>query len=174
MPGAAAATPPELNIPPSKHTVDVSIINTTGHVGDIPVPMFMAPAIPGYDMIQAPCYSFLIKHSSADQSGKYGQLLFDLGVRKDWENRPKGAVDRVKASGYSVKVEKDVAQILRENGDDPAKVGGIIWSHYHWVSSSRMRKPAGRFALPQLACKHRPSHIKTATARSVAEKETRC
>ncbi|KAK3116913.1 hypothetical protein LTR53_002209 [Teratosphaeriaceae sp. CCFEE 6253] len=132
MPGVQAAAPPELNIPPSQHTVDVSIINTTGHVGNIPVHLFMNPAVPGYEYIDAPCYSFLIKHSNSDASSKYDYLLFDLGIRKDWEQGPKAVVDRVKASGYTVEVEKYVAQILRDNGDEPAKVGRIIWSHYHW------------------------------------------
>jgi len=125
---------PELNIPHSKHIVHVSIIDTTGHVGKIPVSAFMSPAIPGFEFLQAPCYSFLIKHDNPEAQSKYDHMLWDLGVRKDWENGPKVVVDRVKAGGFSIEVDKNVVDILRENGDDPEKVGGIIWSHYHWVS----------------------------------------
>ena len=131
-----AEPPPDLNIPASQHTVDVSIIDTTSHVGNIPVAAFMSPAIPGYNLIQAPCYSFLIKHKNPAKQSKYDQLLFDLGVRKDWKNGPKPVVDRAVNGGFDIRVDKDVAEILRENGDDPKKVGGIIWSHFHWVSTS--------------------------------------
>lgn len=86
----------------------------------------------GHEKLQACCYSFLIKHNSPDGTDKYDHLLFDLGIRKDFENSPKAIVDRVKHGGFDVKVEKNVADILQSNGDDPKKVGGIIWSHYHW------------------------------------------
>ncbi len=133
MPGVVAATPPDLNIPPSQHTVDVSIIDTTAVITNMPTGLFMTPAIPGFDTFQAPCYGFLIKHSNPEKPSKYDHLLFDLGVRKDWQNGPKVMVDQQKQVGYGIKVDNDVAGILRENGDDPAKVGGIIWSHYHFV-----------------------------------------
>ncbi|KAK0259033.1 hypothetical protein B0A54_01638 [Friedmanniomyces endolithicus] len=132
MPGVVAATPPDLNIPPSQHKVDVSIIDTTAVITNMPTGLFMTPAIPGFDTFQAPCYGFLIKHSNPDKPSKYDHLLFDLGVRKDWQNGPKVMVDQQKQVGYGLKVDNDVAGILRENGDDPAKVGGIIWSHYHF------------------------------------------
>ncbi|CAJ2508489.1 Uu.00g135150.m01.CDS01 [Anthostomella pinea] len=126
------APPPELNIPASKHTVDVSIIDTTGFVGNMPVHLFMNPVLPGYDKIKAVCYAFSIKHSNPEQPSKYDHLLFDLGLRKDVENAPKSIVDGAKQGGWDLKVEKNVADILQENGDGPAKVGGIIWSHYHF------------------------------------------
>ncbi|KAK3620448.1 hypothetical protein LTR56_022734 [Elasticomyces elasticus] len=132
MSTTTAAPPPEINIPASTHTVDVSIIDTTGFVVGIPAAMFMTPTMPGYDIVTAPCYSFIIKHSNPDMTSKYDHLLFDLGVRKDWENGPKSMTEQKKAVGFSVKVDKNVSEILAENGDDPAKVGGIIWSHYHF------------------------------------------
>ncbi|KAK5124175.1 hypothetical protein LTR85_001878 [Meristemomyces frigidus] len=124
--------PPELNIPHSEHTVDVSIINTTGRVSNIPVEGFMSPTIPGYELLDAPCFAFLVKHSNPDAKSKYDHLIFDLGLRKDWEHSPKTLVDRVKRSGFKVECEKNVVEILQDNGDDPQKVGGIIWSHWHW------------------------------------------
>lgn len=127
-----AQPPPDLRIPPSEHTVEVSIIDTTSFVGNIPVAAFMQPQIPGYDTVQACCYSFVIKHDNPDAPSRYDRLVFDLGVRKDWENSPATVVDQAKTLGFVVKVEKNVVDILRENGDDPEKFGGIIWSHYHW------------------------------------------
>jgi len=43
-------------------------------------------------------------------------------------------VDRAKNGGFTIKVEKNVIDILKENGEDPTNVGGIIWSHFHWVN----------------------------------------
>ncbi|KAK3675743.1 hypothetical protein LTR78_004384 [Recurvomyces mirabilis] len=124
---------PELNIPPSKHIVDVAIIDTTAHGGKLPVAAFMHPAMPGFDMLDAPCYAFLIKHSNPEKTSKDDQLIFDLGVRKDWrENGPKAIVERIDAFGAEVTVKQDVIDILREHGDDPKKIGGIIWSHHHF------------------------------------------
>ncbi|KAI7280268.1 Metallo-hydrolase/oxidoreductase [Hortaea werneckii] len=130
MPSAEPA--PQLNIPSSQHTVDVSIIDTTSHVGNIPTSAFMSPQVPGYDYVQAPCYSFLINHKNPEAPSKYDQLVFDLGVRKDWENAPAGLIQSAKEGGFTIKVDKDVATILKENGEDLNKIGGIVWSHYHF------------------------------------------
>ena len=129
-----AQNPPALNIPPSKHTVDVSIIDTTCYVGNIPAKAFMDPVMPGLECLSAPCYSMLIKHNNPEAKSKYDTLLWDLGVRKDWEKGPTSLVKRIKDGNFTVIAKKDVAQILKENGEDLNNVGGIIWSHYHWVS----------------------------------------
>lgn len=124
---------PQLNIPASQNTVEVSIIDTTSYVGDIPTAAFMQPRIPGYDYVRAPCYSFLIKHNNQDAPSKYDQLVFDLGVRKDWENAPQALLERAKQGGFTIDVKKNVADILKEGGEDLNKIGGIVWSHYHFV-----------------------------------------
>lgn len=126
-----AQQPPDLKIPESPNTVDVSIVNTTSYVGGLPIAAFMEPTVPGFDKMSAPCYGFSIKHHGQTKS-KYDTLIFDLGIRKDWENGPKGMVERAKEMGYIIKTQKDVATILRENGQDLNEVGGIIWSHYHF------------------------------------------
>ncbi|KAK6398241.1 hypothetical protein LTR65_003321 [Meristemomyces frigidus] len=119
-----AQPPPELNIPHSQHTVDVSIIDTTGYVSNLPIEAFMKPSIPGYDLMEdVPCYSFLVEHNNPEAKSKYDHLLFDLGVRKDWENGPKAVVDQVKGGGFKVEVEKNVVDILRDNEDDPQNAG---------------------------------------------------
>jgi hypothetical protein len=133
---AKPTPPPELNIPESNQTVDVSIIDTTSYVRGIPAALFMAPAMKGFDALNACCYAFLIKHNNPDKRSKYDQLVFDLGVRKDWENGPASIVNRMKEGNVTIEVEKNVVDILRENGDDPARIGGIIWSHYHFVSAT--------------------------------------
>ena len=129
---ATALPAPDLHIPHSGHTVTVSIIDTTSHV-HIPTSRFVEPPIAGHDRLVAACYGFLIKHDNGDAKSKYDSLLFDLGVRKDFGNSPKSIIESTKGVA-TVKVEKNVHDILTEHGEDPNKVGGIIWSHWHWVS----------------------------------------
>lgn len=90
--------------------------------------------MPGMELLAAPCYSFLIKHENRDAKSKYDTMLFDLGMRKDTENSPKAILEMVKTPGFSFNIEKDIIDILKDNGEDPDEVGGIIWSHWHVVS----------------------------------------
>ena len=78
--GIKPSAPPELNIPPSDSTVKVSIIDSTTRI-EIPAEVFLTPKIEGHDILKAPAYSFLIENVAKSQ-----KILFDLGVRKDWEN----------------------------------------------------------------------------------------
>lgn len=131
-----AKSAPDLKIPRSEHTVSVSIIDTTVRITGLPVAAFTQPQIDGYSTIVGGCaYAFLIKHHNSATKSKHDTLLFDLGVRKDVQNSPKVVVDQAVAAGFQMEVKKNVYDILQDEGDDPAKVGGIIWSHYHVVSS---------------------------------------
>ncbi|KAJ3170941.1 hypothetical protein HDU87_008643 [Geranomyces variabilis] len=71
-----------------------------------------------------PAFSFLVENP---RTGK--KVLFDLGVRKDWENFPPKVVARLKAAGAKISVEKNVAEIL---GDLKNEIDEIIWSHSHF------------------------------------------
>jgi len=95
-----------------------------------------------------------IEHKSSGIRNKYDKLIWDLGIRIDvsrfsscqmrplltsddlkWENSPKMHVDQIKSlPNLKVRVEKDVATILAENGERLEDIGGIIWSHWHFVS----------------------------------------
>jgi len=121
-------SPPPLNIPSSQATVKVSIVNTTAHVGNIPADLFVEPKIPeGIKTLEAPCFSFLIRHEASKQS-----FLFDLGIRKDWENGPAFVVGYIKDGNWKVNVEKNTNEVLKEHGVDPGSINSIIWSHFHW------------------------------------------
>ena len=85
--------PSLLDIPESDSVVQVSIINTTTHIAKIPATAFFQPHINGFDFISCPAFSFLIDHPLR---GKY---VFDLGVRKDWENLAAPLVNRLKERG---------------------------------------------------------------------------
>lgn len=111
---------------PHHSTVRVRIIDTTSHIGNIPAAAFMSPELPGLSKLAGPSFSFLIEHPSSRC------LLFDLGVRKDWENLSPVTTSRIKAMKFTVRVQKGVRELLEEHGIDVKKIEGIIWSHWHW------------------------------------------
>ncbi|KAI4598544.1 hypothetical protein KJ359_002955 [Pestalotiopsis sp. 9143b] len=122
------ATPaPNLNIPPSTATVDVSIIDTTGTIRGVPTWKFVEPPIKGHDWLSTPCFAFLIQHPTLKRS-----LVFDLGIKKDWQNLPPPLLERFEKSGYTVDVPKHVREILDEGGVDTKSIEAVVWSHWHF------------------------------------------
>ncbi|KAK3703815.1 hypothetical protein LTR37_014261 [Vermiconidia calcicola] len=116
---------PPLNVPESKNTVKVSCIDATCRL-EIPIGPMLQPEYTGMPSLRAPCFVFLIEHPSRKP------ILFDLAVRKDWKVLPQ--YEKWVRLKWSIKVEKDVATILKETGWDVD--GGafetIVWSHHHW------------------------------------------
>lgn len=90
--------------------------------------MILEPAIPGHDLLLCPAYSFLIEHPSGRK------ILFDLGTRKDWENFPPLVRGLLKQHDLHIEVEKNVVEILQENGVPVADgaIEAMIWSHWHY------------------------------------------
>ncbi|KAI9744096.1 MAG: hypothetical protein M1818_002248 [Claussenomyces sp. TS43310] len=119
------ASPPDLKIPSSSTTVQVRIIDTTSQINDgIRAEGFFSPVTPGFEMLHAPSYSFLIEHSSGRK------FLFDLGVRKDHENFAPRIAEML--NGCDIQVEKGVREQLEEHGIDGQDIEAIIWSHWHF------------------------------------------
>ncbi|AEO63751.1 uncharacterized protein THITE_2109342 [Thermothielavioides terrestris NRRL 8126] len=118
---------PDLGIPPSASTVDLSIINTTGTIRGVSADLFLSPPVKGYDWLAVPVVSFLIQHPRLNRS-----LLFDLGIRKDWENLSPPLLTRIKSLGWTLSVDRDVHEILQEAGVDPGNIEAIVWSHHHF------------------------------------------
>jgi glyoxylase-like metal-dependent hydrolase (beta-lactamase superfamily II) len=81
----------------------------------------------GHTWLQCPSYSFLIEHPL---SGR--KVLFDLGVRKDFENLAPAVTNWFKESETTCSVEKDITTILEEGGVKADEIESIIWSHWHW------------------------------------------
>ncbi|KAF5608286.1 n-acyl homoserine lactonase [Fusarium subglutinans] len=90
--------PPPVDIPNSPNTVEVYIIDTTSFMSGFPASTFVEPLVPGFDTINVGSYSFLIKHPGPNT--KYDTMVFDLGVRKDWEILPETFVAGIKGSGW--------------------------------------------------------------------------
>jgi len=116
---------PQLYIPESKNTVKVSCIDSTSRF-QLPITNFLQPDYVGKDALIGPSFSFLIEHPASKP------ILFDLGVRKDFEVLP--SYKRWMEMKWKIVVDRDVATILKEDGVDidGGAIKSIIWSHHHW------------------------------------------
>ncbi|KAL9114259.1 MAG: hypothetical protein Q9227_001681 [Pyrenula ochraceoflavens] len=117
---------------PTNSTVRVQIIDTTSSIDGVPCAGFFAEHIPGFDRFKGVCYAFLISHTSPDGQ-KTRRFIFDLGIRKDWENWIPKSVERIKAWEADIVIERDVVEILESEGVDVGReIEGVVWSHAHW------------------------------------------
>lgn len=118
-----------LNIPPSKSTVSVSIIDTTLN-GDLPTAPFMGPTMNGFERWYGVGYAFLVTHQ--DSAGKTRRVVFDLGLPKDWGNDFSPAVlEMGKNLDGTMIAQKYVSEILTEGGLDLGEIEALFWSHAH-------------------------------------------
>lgn len=117
-----------VTLPVGHSTVSVSIINTTTAI-NCPPTLFMEPQHEIHTDLKCPSYSFLIEHKQLNRN-----VIFDLGLRKDWKNLPPSVVGSVDNLGFSLRVDKDVRSILEDNGYDASskKIEAVIWSHAHF------------------------------------------
>lgn len=93
----------------------------------LPMTTFLQPDYAGNPYLECPAFSFLIEHPNKKP------ILFDLGVRYDWQRLP--SFEKFRENGWGVMVEKDVGRILKDHGVDVdgGAIGSIVWSHNHWV-----------------------------------------
>ncbi|KAA8644049.1 hypothetical protein EYZ11_004471 [Aspergillus tanneri] len=122
-------TPPPLHIPSSTSVVTVRVIDSTTSLFLDP-PLFWRPEIKGLDGVTVPDFCFLVSNGSR-------HILFDLGVRRDWENYAPRTVDLIRRT-TRVHVDKNVAEILdaQEQWSGPVvrskDIEAVIWSHHHF------------------------------------------
>lgn len=108
-------------IPPSKVTVNVSLINPV-NFGPADIKRFMAPPVPGLETFKtSPSLTFFLEHPS----GK--KLVWDLGIKKDYHNYSQAIVDYLPSTGYEIQVSKNVVDILEENGVKGEEIDAVIW-----------------------------------------------
>ena len=88
---------------------------------------FWEPKIKGFHGVDAPSYCFLISHGNH-------HVLFDLGIRPDWQNYAPKIAAAIKAM-TTVKPGSDVASILDSDKSGlnirSKDIEAIIWSHDH-------------------------------------------
>lgn len=99
----------------------VALINSV-NFGPAILQRFMAPPVPGLETFKSsPSLSFFIEHKSGRK------LVFDLGIRKDYENYAPSIVKYLPTTNYNIEVVRNVADILKENGVPLDEIEAVIW-----------------------------------------------
>ncbi|KAK7216367.1 hypothetical protein V2G26_004370 [Clonostachys chloroleuca] len=113
---------------PGGETVKVSVIDSTMRLSGLPVSSLLEPPIEGFDTLSPiTTWSFLVESSTGKKA------LFDLGAPKDpFNHYAPSVVEMLTESGCGIHVQANVADILEENGVQPAEINSIIWSHHHF------------------------------------------
>lgn len=112
------------DIPPGA-TACIKLIDTTSRIGNILASTFVTPAIDDFEyMSQCPAWSFLIESASGQK------VLFDLGVPVKWEEMAPRITEPLKARGWEITVEKEVPEIVGEQGIRTTDINAVIW---RWV-----------------------------------------
>ncbi|KAL8919221.1 MAG: hypothetical protein Q9208_006882 [Pyrenodesmia sp. 3 TL-2023] len=118
---------PSFQFPPSSATVTVRVIDSTTRL-QINPDIFWRPKIEGLNLFEAPVFCFLISHGDE-------HILFDLGVRRDWENYAPSTVKLIKAT-TTVQTQKNISEILDSStsglGIKSTDISAVIWSHHHF------------------------------------------
>jgi hypothetical protein len=114
-------TTAQVQLPAGEVTVSVSLINPV-NFGPAILSRFMAPPVPGLETFKtSPSHSFLLEHPSGRR------LVFDLGIRKDYENYAPKIASYIPTTKYNIEVEKNVVDILQEGGVPAESIEAVIW-----------------------------------------------
>ena len=114
-----------LEVPPSDSCCELSIINTTCDIV-CPTTSAVEPKIPGYDWLNLPTFSFYMKNKNTGR-----QILFDLGMRKDWQNAVPRIRDTVSVAVNGLYIKQNVEEILVQGQVDLNKIDAFVMSHWH-------------------------------------------
>lgn len=114
-----------VHLPAARTTVSVHLIDTTTWL-KVPLEPLLGPHIEGHEFLECPSHCFLIEHPGGSK------LLFDLGTRKDWKNFSPALLQAVGDNDWELFVDKNVQDILGENGFDLETLEAVIWSHWHY------------------------------------------
>ncbi|KAF9468588.1 Metallo-hydrolase/oxidoreductase [Collybia nuda] len=92
----------------------------------LPLAMFVTNVTDPSAVIMAPSLSFLVQHSLNQK-----KFVFDLGIRKDWENCPPKVVEMVKLVS-EIHIYQDVTDSLIKGGISPLDITTVCLSHCHF------------------------------------------
>lgn len=109
-------------VPPGGETIKVSLICAV-NFGPAKLHRFLSPLVPGVGTHKtfSPSLTFLLEHPSGRK------LVWDLGIRKDYQNYAPKIANYIPTTEYTINVEKNVADILEENGVKREEVEAVIW-----------------------------------------------
>ncbi|KIP02534.1 hypothetical protein PHLGIDRAFT_290838 [Phlebiopsis gigantea 11061_1 CR5-6] len=93
---------------------------------EIPLEWVIDTAQPG-ERSELPALSFVLRRPGIDEL-----FLFDLGIRKNWEQITPGYAERAKKLTFRISVPQDAVEALARGGTRPADVGTICISHAHF------------------------------------------
>lgn len=89
----------------------------------LPLALFTNPIKVGdYEFLEGADFSFLIENPRTNQ-----RVIFDMGVRKDWENYAPALTGMIKAIGGAIDIKKNVVEIIQEHGVSPSSINSLIW-----------------------------------------------
>ncbi|KAF6819028.1 metallo-beta-lactamase superfamily protein [Colletotrichum musicola] len=113
-------------LPEGQQTISVKLINPV-NFGPAILKRFMAPDVPGLETFKtSPSLCFLLEHPSGRK------LVWDLGIRKDYNNYAPSITSYLPTTNYNIEVTKSVVDILEESQVGREEVEAVIWSHWHW------------------------------------------
>lgn len=117
----------KITLPKSLTAVTVKLINPV-HFGPAIISSFLSPPVDRVETLAdlQPSFSFLIEHPSGRN------LVFDLGLRKDFENYSPAIRDHLLRIFPQIETSRHVAEILAEGGVKGSDIEAVIWSHGHW------------------------------------------
>lgn len=112
---------PSIKIPPGELAVTVKMINPV-NFGPAIIKRFMEPTVPGVEKKRpSPVLTFLLEHPSGHK------MVFDLGIRKDWQNYAPKISNYIPSTNYDIHVKENVADILESNGIKRDEINAVIW-----------------------------------------------
>lgn len=125
---------PPFDIPKGQQVVTVKLINAV-IAGPAILSRFMTPPVPGLETFPTfPSFSFLLEHSSGRK------LVWDLGIRKDYQNYAPAIANYIPTTNYDLRVTKNVIDILGESGIEGKEIEAVIWRYVktfsllpHWA-----------------------------------------
>lgn len=127
-----------LNIPSSDSIVRLRAIDAKTQMS-VSAKGFIQPIVPGFEILNLTSITFLVEHPTLHK-----KVLFDCGMRKDFENLSPRIKERLNLNVKGLKIEKDVHEIVQEAGIDLEELDATIWSHWHFDHHGAPEKYASK------------------------------
>ncbi len=117
-------TPQATFVVPPGATAQVYIIDSKVRVHGMPTAMLLTPPMNQLDTLPPMAsWCFLV------QSSKGEKILFDLALPRDLASYTPASQKIWSHPAITVERGEDVADVIKENGIDPAEIGSVIWRY---------------------------------------------